>query len=102
MIVRISRGHFDAGAFDDVDHALRDGAATLVPAISRLPGCLHYYVGIDRASATMVNVSVWDTLAHAQQMSTLKEMQEAGDAFRARGVRFDPILNYETMWDITG
>jgi hypothetical protein len=50
----------------------------------------------------MVNVSVWDTLEHAQQMDGLKEMRVEGARFRAKRVRFERIVNYETVWDITG
>jgi hypothetical protein len=98
--VRISRGQFDPAQFDALDQMLRASAETLIPAIRRLAGNLHYYAGIDRASGTMVNVSVWETLEHAQQMAGLAEMAALAVKFRDTGVRFEPIINYETVWAI--
>ncbi len=102
MIVRLSRGQFDAAQHDEIDRMLRESAVSLVPAIRKLPGGLHDYAGIDRGSATMVNVSVRDPLEHAQHMGTLAEMRAQGERFRARGVRFETIVSYETVWDIAG
>jgi len=61
MIVRISRGRFDPAKTDGVAATLTSTQTQLIPALERLPGLLHYYVGIDRASATMINVSIWDS-----------------------------------------
>ena len=98
VCVRISRGQFDPAQFDEIDRLLRESGETLIPAIRRLAGNLHYYAGIDRASGTMVNVSVWETLEHAQQMAGLAEMAAQAAIFRDKGVRFEPIVNYETVW----
>jgi hypothetical protein len=100
MYVRISRGHFEPARCEEIDRLLRESGDTLIPAIRRLAGNRHYYAAIDCASATMVNVSVWDTLAHAQQMATLPEMRALAEVFSARGVRFETIINYETLWQI--
>lgn len=54
-------------------------------------------VGIDAVTSTMVNVSVWHSLEHAQQMSTLAPMLALASDFKAFGVEFDPITNYETL-----
>jgi hypothetical protein len=102
MYVRISRGQCDPAQFDEMERMLRDSGTTLVPAIRRLTGNRHYYAGLDRATATMVNVSVWDTLEQAQQMATLPEMRALAAVFLASGVRFETIVNYETVWDING
>ncbi len=73
-IVRISRGRFDAHRYEDIRKRLADARLTLIPAIQALPGMLHYYVGIDAETSTMVNISIWNCLEHAQQMSTLGPM----------------------------
>ena len=99
-IVRISRGWFDPKMSAEVAKQLDDSAATLVPAIKELKGNLRYYVGIDRAAGTMTNVSIWDSLEHAKQMDTLAPMLAQRKAFEALGIRFDPIINYETLWEI--
>lgn len=102
MVVRVSTGHFEPGQLTDVERTLREGGARLLPAIQKLPGCLHYYAGIQREANAIVNVSVWDSLAHAEQMGSLVEMQREGALMRSLGVRFEAILNYETTWTISG
>jgi hypothetical protein len=102
VYVRISRGHFAPDQFEEIDRMLRESGEVLIPAISRLPGNRHYYAGIDRASGTMVNVSVWETLEHAQQMATLPEMRALAGSFGDKGVRFETIVNYQTAWEING
>lgn len=102
MFVRISTGHFEASLCDEIDRTLREGGDRLVPHIRKLAGCVHYYAAINREANTIVNVSVWDSLEHAEQMATLKAMQEEGVLIRSKGVRFDPIVNYESVWTITG
>jgi hypothetical protein len=101
MIVRISTGYFDADKHDAVKKLLTEGGERLIPAIKKLPGLVHYYSAIDKAAGKIVNVSVWDTLEHAQQMASLKEMHAEGLKMTALNVRFDPMVNYETVWTIT-
>jgi hypothetical protein len=49
----------------------------------------------------MVNVSVWDSLEHAQAMTTLAAMGALAKEFIALGVEFErPIVNYPTLWHI--
>lgn len=98
--VRISRGRFDPVQGAEIDQLLRTSGETLIPAIRHLAGNLHYYAGIDHASGTMINVSVWKTVEHAQQMATLAEMAAQAAVFRDKGVQFEPIINYETVWEI--
>jgi hypothetical protein len=100
-IVRISRGSFAPEAYEQVRHRLDAAQESLIPAIRRLGGCLHYFAAIDRESSTMVNVSVWRSLVDAQQMQTLAPMLALAEAFSREGVRFErPIINYETLWQI--
>ncbi len=42
-------------------------------------------------------MSVWDSFEHAEQVSTLKAMQVEGQRMRSMGVRFERIVNYETV-----
>jgi quinol monooxygenase YgiN len=100
-IVRISRGSFAPESYDQVRQRLDAAQESLIPAIRQLSGCLHYYAAIDRASSSIVNVSVWRSLADAQQMQTLAPMQALAEAFTREGVRFErPVINYETLWEI--
>jgi hypothetical protein len=99
-VVRISQGFFDAHLADSVAAKLGEGRITLEPALKALPGLLHYYVSIDSVSSSMVNVSVWESLAAAKQMDTLKEMLAQRDIFVGLGVKFQPIRNYGGLWSI--
>jgi hypothetical protein len=101
MFVRISMGHFDPAIHDDIERTLREGGARLIPHINKLAGCIHYYAAINREASTIVNVSIWDSLEHAEQMSSLPAMADEGNLMRSKGLRFDPIINYESVWTIT-
>jgi quinol monooxygenase YgiN len=101
MHVRVSKGSYSPQLHNKVSARLNNSSESLVPAIRRLPGCISYFVGSDAASNTMVNVSVWDTLEHAQAMSSLAEMTALGEEFARMGVTFErPIINYEAMWQL--
>jgi hypothetical protein len=101
-VVRISQGFFDPPLADRVAAELQKGRATLDPALKRLRGLLHYYVSIDTVSNSMINVSVWESMAAAKQMETLQAMLAQRDVFVGIGVKFQPIRNYSGLWSITG
>ena len=101
MFVRISKGRYKPELHAEVTRRLAESASSLVPAIRAMPGCLAYYAGSDEASATMVNVSVWDSLEHAQAMAALPEMSALAKEFVALGVEFErPIINYPALWSL--
>jgi quinol monooxygenase YgiN len=100
MIVRVSRGRFDPGTHNEVAERLSRAQDQLVPAIRRLPGLVSYHAAIDRTSGTLVNISVWERLEHAQAMGTLKEMSDLRAVFESLGVTFEPIVNDENLWSI--
>lgn len=100
-ILRISRGSFKPEDYESIKTRLDEAQQTLVPAIRKLSGCMHYWVGIDRTTNMMVNVSVWMSLANAKQMETLAPMLALASEFVKLGVTFErPIANYETIWQI--
>ena len=101
MIVRISKGRYKPELHAEVTARLDASAKSLVPAIKALPGCISYYVGSEEASSTMVNVSVWASLEHAQAMGSLPEMATLAKDFIALGVEFErPIVNYPLLWQL--
>jgi quinol monooxygenase YgiN len=101
MFVRISKGHYKSELHAEVTARLAASSTSLVPAIRALPGCLSYYAGSDQSSSTMVNVSVWDTLEHAQAMGSLPEMAALAKEFIGLGVEFErPIANYPVLWQL--
>jgi len=101
MFIRISKGRYKPELHAEVTARLDASSGSLVPALTAMPGCLSYYVGSDEASGTMVNVSVWDTLEHAQAMGALPEMAALANEFIALGVEFErPIVNYPVLWQL--
>jgi hypothetical protein len=99
-VVRVSRGNFDPARLADVERMARDTGAYLVPAIQALPGLIHYFAAVS-PTGSMVHVSIWESDAHAQQMTRLKEMiVDARQAAEAVGVTFIPIVNYPIAWTI--
>lgn len=101
MIVRISKGKCPPARHVEVTTRLEESAVTLVPAIRQLPGCVSFFVGSDGSSSTMVNVSVWDTLEHANAMSSLAPMLALAKEFIALEVEFErPIVNYPVLWQM--
>jgi quinol monooxygenase YgiN len=100
-VVRISRGSFKTEDYERIKARLDESEQTLVPAIRKLSGCVHYWAGIDPTTNTMVNVSVWKSLAEAKAMETLAPMLSLAGEFVKLGVVFErPIANYETLWQI--
>lgn len=100
-VVRISRGSFAPENYEKVKARLEASQESLVPAIKDLNGLLHFYTGIDPVSNTMINVSVWETLADARQMESLAPMLALAGEFVQIGVSFErPIMNYDTLWDM--
>jgi hypothetical protein len=100
-IIRISIGKFDAGKAAIVEEKLRESRVRLEGGIRAMSGNLAYYVGIDRTNNAMHNVSVWESVADANQMATFAPMLALGAEFAALGVRFErPILNCDTLWQL--
>lgn len=101
MIVRISKGRYRPDLHAEVTSRMNAASDSLVPAIRALPGCVSYYVATEEATCTIVNVSVWDSLEHAQAMATLPEMGQLAKEFIALGVEFErPIVNYPVLWQL--
>jgi hypothetical protein len=99
-VIRVSRGSFDPSRFAEVDAMNTKVSGYLIPAIQRLPGLIHYYVGVS-PEGSIVHVSVWGSDEHAAQMGRLKEMtvDAAGEAEMV-GVTFEPKVDYPINWTI--
>ncbi|MVU78588.1 hypothetical protein GPX89_15190 [Nocardia sp. ET3-3] len=100
-VIHVARGSFDPSRFGEVDALAVKQADYLVPAIGALPGLLHWYTAVSPVGS-IVNISIWDTGEHAEQMYTLKEMAEiARGEFTALGaLTFAPIVDYPIVWSI--
>jgi len=100
-IVRISIGYFEPQQADKVESMLQsEFKNSLIPAIKKLKGNLGYYVGVDKEKHTLTNVSFWDNIENAKQMSTLKEMLAMRTSFEALGVKFIDITNHDILWKL--
>ena len=100
-VVRISKGHFEPSSLATAERLLVESERALREPLTRLPGLLHYYVGIDRARGFLTNVSVWDSLEHAHQMDALQAMLAQRPILEGAGVVFEVITNHETLWAIS-
>jgi hypothetical protein len=101
MIIRISKGSYRPDLHAEVTQRLARSAATLVPAIQALAGCLGYWAGTDAHTNTMINVSTSSTLEQARAMATLPEMAALAVEFVALGVVFErPIVDYPVLWSL--
>jgi hypothetical protein len=99
-IIRISRAFFPEEKFDEVKNKLNDSEKILKPAVSQLDGCLRFYAGIDPVTHSMVNISIWNSLANAKQLDNFPPMLKLAGEFIKSGVEFDrPVINYLGSWE---
>ncbi|RMI35670.1 hypothetical protein [Nocardia stercoris] len=100
-VVRVGRATFEPSRYAEFDALVRKQAEYLVPAIEELPGLLHWFTGVS-PEGSMVQISVWDTEEHAEQMDELKLMAVvARGEMEAIGGKFiRPIINYPIDWTI--
>ena len=100
-VIRISMGSFVAGQAALVEAKLNESKASLEAGIRAMKGNLGYFVGADRTHHAMHNVSFWESVADADQMSTFAPMLTLAGEFTEIGVRFQrPILNFNTLWNL--
>jgi hypothetical protein len=100
-VVRISKGRVDPTNMPEAERLLAVSEPALREPLQQLHGLLHYYVGIDRQSGFLTNVSVWETLQDAHQMDSLEAMLAQRTILEAARITFEPITNHETVWTIT-
>jgi len=100
-VVRISKGHFLPERYEEVLRLAEASAVPLIPALEQLRGLLYYFAGVDPATNTFVNVSIWSDLTAAKQMDTLGPMLAQRPIMEKGGVQFDKIANYEPLWKIS-
>ena len=94
MYLRITRGRFDPGRYDELLPLAREINA----AVQALPGCQSIHTGIDRTAGTLAAASTWDT---AEQANFAREAAgRLGDVVRrtqAIGVQLEPTEIYEIV-----
>ena len=104
-VVRVSILTIPRDRIDEAAEAMRRAETDLI-GIKQLKGLRAYFAGVDRDRSQLTNVSVWDSVEHAEQMSTFQPMLDLGRRFAAEGATFlRPIPNFQCLWewgDISG
>src|SRR5438552_10718612 len=104
-VVRVSILTIPRDRIDEAAEAMRSAEAALI-GIKELKGLRAYFAGVDRDRSQLTNVSVWDSVEHAEQMSAFQPMLDLGKRFAAEGATFlRPIPNFQYLWewgDISG
>lgn len=101
VVVRVSKVTFPREKLSEFSELIKDSESRLVPGLRQLAGNLHYWAGIDEATSSMVNVSVWETLESARQMDTFQPMLELAREASAMGATFErPIPNFTVEWSM--
>jgi hypothetical protein len=99
-VVRASRATFDPSRFAEIDAMNTKTSKYLIPAVTQLPGLIHFYAGVS-PDGSMLQVSIWDSEDHSAQLNHLKEMVVvARGEMEAIGVTFTPIATYPVSWTI--
>jgi hypothetical protein len=100
-IVRVSILRCQPHQFVELTTMMTESNAVLAPSIRRMHGLIHSYTGADQAASSLAKVSIWHTLADAQQLDTFQPMLDLGKTFAAKGATFErPIMNYASLWEI--
>jgi hypothetical protein len=102
-VVRVSILRMSANVYPKVREQMIAAQAQLEPGVRAMSGLIDFFAGEDPATSSMTNVSLWRTLADAQQLDRFEPMLELGRRFVAEGVSFErPIMNYATLWRLEG
>lgn len=100
-VVRVSLAWFPPEKADEVARVMDYTGQPLETAIRGLPGLISFYSGIDRQRHALVNVSLWESVEAAEQLTTLQAMLDAGGVLTRLGAEFvRPIVNAETLWSL--
>ncbi len=98
-IIRVSVMRVEPAQFAHFAQLLAESESALVPGIKGMKGCQLYFAGADEATTSVTNVSIWDSLEDAQQMSRFQPKLDLAKPFFELGAQFErPIRNYATLW----
>ena len=100
-VVRVSILRCAPDKFAKLRQMLMNAEKLLRPGIESMRGLLAFYGGVDEATSSLSNVSVWIDLAAAKQLDAFQPMLDLGKEFAAMGATFErPIMNYATLWQL--
>jgi len=102
-VVRVSILRCPPERFPEIRQMAVEADRVLRPGIQALAGLIAFYFGADEATSSLTNVSLWSSLEAAKQLDTFQPMLSLAKPFAAKGATFErPIMNYETLWQLTG
>jgi len=96
-VIRLSRAHFDPHRMEEVTTLLLEARAAIWPEQEKLPGYVDGYVGVDRQNGSMIWVTFWDSVEHANALGSLPAMRASNASFTSGGLKFDPIATHEIV-----
>ena len=102
-VVRVSILRCPPERFAELRQMMVEADSVLRPGIEAMPGLLAFYAGVDEATSSLSNVSLWTSLEAAKQLDTFQPMLDLGKPFTEKGAIFErPIMNYATVWELKG
>jgi hypothetical protein len=101
VIVRISKGHYRFDEANAVEEILRRSELEIRRAVERLPGLMHFYIGIDRSECTVCKVSVWDNVDHARALRTVEPVRAFRRELNGAGVVHEIVTNHDVQWSLS-
>ena len=102
-VVRVSILRCPPERFAELRQMMAEAQSVLRPGIEAMAGLLAFYTGVDEATVSLSNVSLWTSLEAARQLDTYQPMLDLGKPFIAKGATFErPIMNYATLWQLKG
>jgi hypothetical protein len=100
-VIRVSIGTFNADKASLVEAKLMESKMVLEAGIRAMRANRGFYAGVDRKNNAMSNVSLWESIEAAEQMTTYQPMLDLAKTFVELGVQFQrPILNCTTLWEL--
>jgi heme-degrading monooxygenase HmoA len=88
MILRVTRGHFDAAKYEQIERGLQE---QWVPSVKQMPGFRSLQLGVDRDTGTFVAASAWDSPEQSEALRATRA------PFEGLGMRYEGTDIYEVV-----
>ena len=88
MILRVTRGRFDAAKYEQIERGLRE---QWVPGVKQMPGFRALQLGVDRDAGTFVAASAWDSPEQSEALRATRT------PFESLGMRYEGTDIYEVV-----
>ena len=88
MILRVTRGRFDAANYEQIERGLQE---QWVPDVKHLPGFRGLQLGLDRDAGTFVAASAWDSPEQSEALRATRA------PFERLGMQYEGTDIYEVV-----